>query len=476
MVAAAKKIQDTLGAESHDSALRDLLELARELPHLAARIEVQRAVLDRLQEEVSVEALRAAHARAEEELRALLGDERATSVEARSLAVAGGEVDQRELVQRARNSYIRPQVSGVQTSPIVAGPLVPLWLDAEDASRLFFVRRVGNGRAGLLQGFVGDWSRLRAVLLEQVRELFPGASLVRRGARGAGGDQLLATIPAGLVVPPARAGRVAGLSPARVTLVLSWSAALLALAAVGVTLRATISVGEQRSRFASAVTHELRTPLTTFRMYSEMLAEDMVPEEQRAEYLATLRRESDRLSHLLENVMSYARLEEGRGGLRLVPVSLQAILDRTLPILERHVRDAGASLEVDAPAAAQLVVDADLEAVGQILFNLVDNACKYGGGAAGTAIRLAVTGGTERVELRVRDDGQGIGHDMAHSIFRPFERGERSGDDVADAKPGIGLGLALARGLARDLGGDLSLEPADGRGACFCLSLRPSAA
>ena len=78
-------------------------------------------------------------------------------------------------------------------------------------------------------------------------------------------------------------------------------------------LRASIAFGERRSRFASAVTHELRTPLTTFRMYSEMLADDMVPDEgQRRVYLATLKEESGRLATLVENVLTYARLEEGR--------------------------------------------------------------------------------------------------------------------------------------------------------------------
>ena len=76
-----------------------------------------------------------------------------------------------------------------------------------------------------------------------------------------------------------------------------------------------VALSERRGAFVSAVTHELRTPLTTFRMYAEMLAEGMVPSpEARQKYLETLRREADRLAHLVENVLQYARLERGRPG------------------------------------------------------------------------------------------------------------------------------------------------------------------
>ena len=75
-------------------------------------------------------------------------------------------------------------------------------------------------------------------------------------------------------------------------------------------LLGALSLGKRRADFVSAVTHELRTPLTTFRMYAEMLADDMVPDpDQRREYLSTLLVESNRLRHLVENVLTYARLE-----------------------------------------------------------------------------------------------------------------------------------------------------------------------
>ena len=104
---------------------------------------------------------------------------------------------------------------------------------------------------------------------------------------------------------------------------------ILAISAVGFTLRSTMALGERRARFASAVTHELRTPLTTFRMYSEMLADDMVKDPaQRATYLSTLRSEADRLSRLVENVLCFARLEDGRYRGRRERVAVSDLLER----------------------------------------------------------------------------------------------------------------------------------------------------
>ena len=227
--------------------------------------------------------------------------------------------------------------------------------------------------------------------------------------------------------------------------------------------------GEKRSRFASTVTHELRTPLTTFRMYSEMLAHGMVPAADRAEYLETLQRESDRLAGLVENVLAYARLEDGRSPLKRRRVAVGELLERALPTLDRRVRESGVALRCEADGARAAEVETDPEAVQQILFNLVDNACKYGRSSDGAPLQLSARERADRVELRVRDHGAGVPAAHARSIFHAFERGGR---DPADPSPGVGLGLALSRGLARDLGGDLVLEPGGAEGACFVLTLR----
>jgi signal transduction histidine kinase len=252
-----------------------------------------------------------------------------------------------------------------------------------------------------------------------------------------------------------------------VVLVVAWTALLVAVLAVGVTLHASIAYGERRSRFASAVTHELRTPLTTFRMYSEMLSEGMVQDEARkASYLQTLHSEADRLSRLVENVLAYARLERGRSEIKLERIDLRSLIERLLPPLKRRTEEAEVELHLASPIPEDVAVQVDPEAAGQILYNLVDNACKYA--RVGGRIDLTVQKENGRVCVDVRDHGPGVSAEHAGRIFEAFDRGAR---EPGDTTPGVGLGLALSRGLARKLGGDLTLDRSCRGGACFRLSL-----
>ena len=362
-----------------------------------------------------------------------------------------------------------------------SAPLVPFWLEASAAGGpeqepwLVFARRVRTARGEAFQGFLTDWPRLREGLATLVADLLPEATLEAQRSGDPREDpegRLLASIPALLVPGHLPAPGAGGWGPGETTLLVGWLVALVALGVVGAGLRSSIRFGEQRSRFASTVSHELRTPLTTFRLYSEMLASGVVPEDRRQEYLETLERESERLNTLVENVLGYSRLEEGRSGLEKHPTAATEVLERARPALERRAAEAGMVLELRRVALEGVRVETDPEAVAQILFNLVDNACKYGcraaGGGAGEIELLADAEGRV-LRLRVRDRGLGVPRAARRAIFEAFDRGGR---DAADPSPGVGLGLALSRGLARDLGGDLVLEPTpDGAGASFCLEL-----
>jgi signal transduction histidine kinase len=237
---------------------------------------------------------------------------------------------------------------------------------------------------------------------------------------------------------------------------------------IGITLHKSIELGDRRKRFVSSVTHEMRTPLTTFRMYSEMLAKGLVRDEtQRREYLQTLCEESERLSAMVENVLAHARLEERvpRKGERL---TLGELLSRVTPPLARQVEASGMTLQLDSRKEDPRPIEADVEIIGQILRNLVDNATKYAGNGRPATIHLQSYLENGSLNLKVRDHGPGIPKERSRAIFKPFDRGGR---EPSDPVPGIGLGLALARGLARDRGGDLRLETPPGGGACFHLVL-----
>jgi signal transduction histidine kinase len=128
--------------------------------------------------------------------------------------------------------------------------------------------------------------------------------------------------------------------------------------------------------------------------------------------------------------------------------------------MELRIDDASASIEVEA----------DVDAVSQVLFNLVDNACKYAHASKPPVIELLASAEGAWLALRVRDHGPGISPAHAKKIFRPFERGQAEAEKERPGAAGIGLGLSLARGLARDMDGDLLYEPGEA-GACFALML-----
>lgn len=346
------------------------------------------------------------------------------------------------------------------------GPLTALVVGADE---LLVARRVDLGDRVLVQGAVVDWRNLRESLLEQVADLVPGAALEPCEASA---DTLrLASLPVRLLPPPEPPlERVP--HPATPGLALVWIAALGAIAATGLALRASIGAAVRTSRFASSVTHELRTPLTTFRLYSEMLAEGMVTDPARArQYVATLRDESARLGLLVENVLAWSRAENGRAPAEPRPILLADLHAEVAPILERRVEESGGVFETSVEAPSDALLKTDPARVRQILFNLVDNACKYAGPEP--AVRLTVAARGDRIVFAVEDRGPGVPAALRRRIFRAFDRGQRG---PGDAVRGLGLGLAISTELARSLSARLRYESgADDRGARFELEV-PAAA
>ena len=216
----------------------------------------------------------------------------------------------------------------------------------------------------------------------------------------------------------------------------------------------------RKTSFVANVSHELKTPLTTIRMYSEMLLEGRVRDEsKRNAYLETIVRESRRLARLVNNVLDFGRMEQGRKNYAPAPFdaaeAAAAILRAQIPRLDQS----GISLALDFPPSCPVLMDRD--AFEQALLNLVDNAAKYA--AAGRSLSVSLSG---RV-LRVRDRGPGVPHALREKIFERFFRAD---DSLSSGQTGSGLGLTIARRLMRDQGGDLLLE-SSAPGACFALHL-----
>jgi signal transduction histidine kinase len=350
---------------------------------------------------------------------------------------------------------------------VVEGVSRRFWL----GDRLIQARRVQVGDQTIVQGCWLDWEALQVRLKTEVADLLPEFELlpVQAADMSSLDGHLLATLPVQLSVPAVVLPH-ADWTPIRISLVVAWVCLLVTALAAAMMLHSVITLSERRGAFVSAVTHELRTPLTTFRMYAEMLAGGMVPEaNQRQRYLDTLRVEADRLAHLVENVLQYARLERGRPGKRREEVLLASLLDRCESRLAERAAQAEMKLHVEvSDADRELRLETDSAAVEQILFNLVDNACKYAAGAADKRIHLQIDVHPRRVRIAVRDHGPGISRAGRKKLFQPFSK---SVHEAASSAPGVGLGLALCRRLASDLGGRLDLESPTEGGAAFVLTL-----
>jgi K+-sensing histidine kinase KdpD len=138
--------------------------------------------------------------------------------------------------------------------------------------------------------------------------------------------------------------------------------------------------------------------------------------------------------------------------------------------LSQRASQAEMKIVIDSePAALETVVHVDVTAVEQILFNLVDNACKYAAPAASEKIiHIEAVRDAKNLMLRVRDHGTGISAEAARRLFQPFSK---SATEAAKSAPGVGLGLALCRRLSRTMGGDLRWDAQVRNGACFELHL-----
>ncbi len=226
-----------------------------------------------------------------------------------------------------------------------------------------------------------------------------------------------------------------------------------------------IREASQRVGFVNQVSHELKTPLTNIRMYAELLQRRVDPDDDRAlKHLGIIVTESQRLSRLIGNVLTFARHHRDALVLRPAPGCLDDTVDEVLtqfrPSLETH----GVEVEFERGAPGPLRFDADV--VTQVAANLISNVEKYAAGGGHLRVTSSLDGDTATIS--VADRGPGIPAGKAETVFEPFVRLD---DALTEGVSGAGIGLALARELARLHGGDLVLGPSR-EGCVFTFTLR----
>jgi two-component system, OmpR family, phosphate regulon sensor histidine kinase PhoR len=223
-------------------------------------------------------------------------------------------------------------------------------------------------------------------------------------------------------------------------------------------------VEQMRSDFVSTVSHELRAPLTSiYGFAATLLREDVeFEEEERNVFLTYIESEAQRLTTIVDKLLSVARLDSGDLQLELSPVDLRSLVSEVVDSVREEADVNGHELVVDLPDVP-LPARTDTDKVRQVLLNLVDNAVRFSPGGGRVTVGALRRG--ETIVLSVADEGVGIPDNEQERIFSKFYR-------VGDAQTGgTGVGLFIAQGLVSALGGRITVRSAEGQGSSFVVEL-----
>src|SRR5262249_24937725 len=220
---------------------------------------------------------------------------------------------------------------------------------------------------------------------------------------------------------------------------------------------------EQMRRFTGDVSHELRTPLTAIRSVGEVgLREPREGRDYRA-IIGSMLEEADRLSGLVDRLLTLSRAESGHAKLTIDAVDLKELAEDVVNYLGVLAEEKGQTLVVEAAGAPRGSADRDV--LRQSLVNLVDNAIKYT--PAGGRLLLLVRGQASGPSVAVSDSGPGVAPEVRDRIFDRYDRGGESRSNIG----GSGLGLAIAKWAVEVNGGQLRLEENKGSGSTFRITL-----
>lgn len=228
-------------------------------------------------------------------------------------------------------------------------------------------------------------------------------------------------------------------------------------------------LARQKTDFVSHVSHELKTPLTSIRMFSEMLGQaGQLDPSRRTGYAAVISREASRLGRLIENLLSFARMERGEARYQREIFDMGRLVSQTIETCRFRAEAAGLKVSCRVHSLDHPFVEADPDAISRILDNLVSNAEKYAPEGGELEVEVSQGKASCTIETAVQDRGPGVPRRHAEKIFEKFFRID---DSLSYGIQGSGLGLTLARQIARAHGGDLIYRPRDGGGSCFLLTL-----
>jgi two-component system, OmpR family, phosphate regulon sensor histidine kinase PhoR len=226
---------------------------------------------------------------------------------------------------------------------------------------------------------------------------------------------------------------------------------------------------QMRTEFVSNVTHELRTPLTAIRGFAETLLEGALDDPDAAHhFVEIIKRESDHLGHLIEDLLDLSRIESGKLKVRKEPVDLATLAAETVGRLAEKAQGLGVQLNLAFPEGLP-VISGDPARLAQVLINLVDNGLKYT--PAGGSVTVSAEEAGPFLKVTVRDTGVGIPKADLPRIFERFYRVDKA---RSRATGGTGLGLSIVKHIVDAHGGSISCVSDVGQGAVFTFTLPKS--
>jgi signal transduction histidine kinase len=358
--------------------------------------------------------------------------------------------------ERGKNFNAR----GLETLWLEGRPYVAMWRGSPDKRSVLVTRP-----ESILKAPQGG---IHYALLDSEGRVVAGEKdpAAHGAVRTAGDGELPWTLLVTETQPMSAAARIAQQRFLILSIVVMVSFLVLGTYFIARAIRRESETARMQSDFVAAVSHEFRTPLTAVRHLSELLAEGRAPsEERRRLYYATLLRESSRLERLVEGLLNFGRMEAGARQYRFEKLDAAKLVERVVGEFQHQLEAEGRRIELGG-AGAPLKIEADPEAIGVALRNLVDNAIKYSPGEP----TVWVDWGLERnqVAIRVKDHGPGITESERKRIFRRFVRG--SAASATNAK-GSGVGLAMVRHIVMAHGGEVTVESSPGEGSVFTMLL-----
>lgn len=224
-----------------------------------------------------------------------------------------------------------------------------------------------------------------------------------------------------------------------------------------------------KSQFLATMSHELRTPLNAIAGYVQLLELGIhgpVPEPQ-LEILTRIRRSQRMLLSLIDDILSFARLESGKVEYRFDQIQVVEVLQSAHDMIAPQLSERGLTFSQKC-ADRDVTVWTDREKFAQIIVNLLSNAVKF---TDAGSVTVACEKSGQSVLIHVADTGRGIPQSKLEIIFEPFVQAESG---LTRRIEGSGLGLAISRDLARAMRGDLTVKSSEGKGSTFTLWLPSS--